>query len=192
MMEIALAVLSMGAIERPVSKLALLTDIQINPCVYARSQLDKRAFIIGRLICVGLFKLFFGHLENYAIYEIRRDAGELNGTVMRGATHRHKALILDLNHGQAISGQDVWLAFQSSTKRGELNRLRLQSSIGKQILRLSILKIHILFAGKLAPIQSPAWQSQRPAAPWPALPRYHNACGSIRASDPFFCPTFFC
>jgi hypothetical protein len=76
-----------------------------------------------------LFKLFPGHGEDCALYEVGRNAGESNVAVTRSATARHKILILDPNHRQAVSDQNVRLTFQPAAKRGELNRLGLQSSI---------------------------------------------------------------
>jgi hypothetical protein len=127
----------------PIGKLVLLTDIQINPGIHTRLQLGKHTLIIGRLVGIGLFKLFLGYREDCTFYEIWRATGELKVTMMRGATCSNKVLIFDLNCRQAISDQSIWLAFQSATKGGKLNCLCLQSSIGKQILCLFFFRTHI-------------------------------------------------
>jgi hypothetical protein len=53
-----------------IGRLVLLTDIHINPCIHTRPQLGKHTFIIGRLVCIGLFKLFLGQGEYCTFYEI--------------------------------------------------------------------------------------------------------------------------
>jgi len=86
--------------------------------------MHQRPSVIGlNFVCIGLFEFFRRHGEYRPFDEIRRNPRELNVAVV---------FIPNGNHRQSIAFQNIGLAVQSSSKRGNLHGLVLERSIGEK------------------------------------------------------------